>query len=188
MENFITGFPANESAMRAAVCDVIGESKYELVFERLLTFFFDDDDTQLLADIGLNGIRVPVNYGHFENDSCPFEIKEEGFRHLDPIIDLCAERALPGHAQLPDRLDDATGVLAHGLGLTAERGASSRSASIGSLLPSLWRACGCGWLASTTVIPQVRSSRTKPVARAPVDSTPTRSICPCPRSHAISRA
>jgi hypothetical protein len=30
MENFITGFPASESMMRAAVLDVLGRDRYEL--------------------------------------------------------------------------------------------------------------------------------------------------------------
>ena len=37
MENFITGYAANESMMRAAVRKVLGDDRYELFFERLLT-------------------------------------------------------------------------------------------------------------------------------------------------------
>ena len=34
MENFITGYPANETAQRQVIYDVLGEEKYELFFER----------------------------------------------------------------------------------------------------------------------------------------------------------
>jgi aryl-phospho-beta-D-glucosidase BglC (GH1 family) len=49
---------------------------------------------------------LPVNYRHFEDDMRPFEIKEEGFKHLDRVIELCAANeiytivdlhALPGY-------------------------------------------------------------------------------------------
>jgi endoglucanase len=83
MENFITGYPANESMIRAAVLDVLGPEKYELFFDRLLTAFFADADAAFLADLGLNAVRIPINYRHLESDARPFEIIEDGFRHLD---------------------------------------------------------------------------------------------------------
>jgi len=94
MENFITGYAANESLMRAAVRDVLGPDAYELFFERLLTVFFTDEDAALLAGTGLNCVRVPVNYHHFEDDSAPLTIKPDGFRHLDRVIDLCARHGI----------------------------------------------------------------------------------------------
>jgi endoglucanase len=94
MENFITGFSANEALMRSTVKDVLGETKYELFFERLLSTFFTDADARLLASRNLNCVRVPVNYRHFEDDSHPFQIKPEGFRHLDRVIAECAQHGI----------------------------------------------------------------------------------------------
>jgi endoglucanase len=94
MENFITGYSANESLMRAAVRAVLGEERYELFFERLLTAFFAEDDAKLLADLGMNCVRIPVNYHHFEDDAKPFAFKREGFRHLDRAIEACARHGI----------------------------------------------------------------------------------------------
>jgi hypothetical protein len=56
--------------------------------------------------LGLNLIRIPVNYRHFEDDMNPFVIVESGFKHLDRVIALCARHeiytiidlhALPGY-------------------------------------------------------------------------------------------
>ena len=94
MENFITGYAANESLMRSAVRDVLGNDRYELFFDRLLTAFFGDGDAELLAGLGMNCVRIPVNYRHFERDSRPFEFLHEGFRHLDRVIDACARHGL----------------------------------------------------------------------------------------------
>jgi endoglucanase len=106
MENFITGYPANEEAQREAVRTVLGEEKYRFFFDRFLDHFFTEGDARFISSLGLNLLRLPVNYRHFEDDMRPFEIKDEGFGHLDRVIDLCAEQgiytiidlhALPGY-------------------------------------------------------------------------------------------
>lgn len=106
MENFITGYPANEEAQREAVRSVLGEELYTKFFDAFLESFFGEDDARFIASLGLNCLRLPVNYRHFEDDSEPFVIKEQGFRHLDRVIDLCAKHgiytiidlhALPGY-------------------------------------------------------------------------------------------
>lgn len=106
MENFITGYPANEEAQREAVREVLGEKKCELFFDRFLEYFFAEEDARFIRSLGLNCLRLPVNYRHFEDDMEPFSIKEEGFKHLDRVINLCAEHgiytiidlhALPGY-------------------------------------------------------------------------------------------
>ena len=106
MENFITGYPANEEAQREAVRAVLGEERYEHFFDRFLKHFFTEDDARFIRSLGLNLLRLPVNYRHLEDDMRPFEIKEEGFRHLDRVVELCAQHeiytiidlhALPGY-------------------------------------------------------------------------------------------
>lgn len=94
MENFITGYPANESAMREAVQEVMGEDRAELFFERLLSSFFTEEDAALLAGLGMNCVRIPVSYRHFESDHRPFEIIESGFRHLDRVVDLLGRHGI----------------------------------------------------------------------------------------------
>ncbi|MFI7611236.1 glycoside hydrolase family 5 protein [Nonomuraea terrae] len=94
MENFITGYPATESLQRAALRRVLGQDGYERFFRRFLTDFFDADDARHLASLGLNSVRVPFNYRHFEDDDRPFVLKEEGFAWLDRVIGLCADAGL----------------------------------------------------------------------------------------------
>ncbi|MDY0094104.1 MAG: cellulase family glycosylhydrolase [Candidatus Vecturithrix sp.] len=94
MENFITGYPANESAHRQSLLEVLGGKKYDLFFEQFLENFFTEDDAKFLQSLGLNLVRLPVNYHHFEDDMEPFTIKESGFTHLDRVIDLCAQHKI----------------------------------------------------------------------------------------------
>ena len=94
MENFLTGYPASESAHRAALKAALGEPRYELFFRTFDESFFGDEDAAYLASLGLTCIRIPFNYRRFEDDSRPFDLKEEGFRQLDRAIAACAKYGL----------------------------------------------------------------------------------------------
>jgi hypothetical protein len=88
MENFITGYPGHESQHRAAMLEVLGKEKQEFFFDKFLEYFFTEDDAKFFASLGLNCIRVPFNYRHFEDDLNPRVLKESGFKHLDRVVEL----------------------------------------------------------------------------------------------------
>ena len=94
MENFITGYPSTEEAHRQAVLRAVGPELSERFFERLLSNFFGAADADFISSLGMNLVRIPINYRHLEDDMRPLVIKEEGFRHLDRAIELCAERGI----------------------------------------------------------------------------------------------
>jgi hypothetical protein len=94
MENFITGYPATESLQRAALRSALGEEGYRRFFDRFLDDFFGPDDARYLASLGLNALRVPLNYRHFESDDRPFELDEAGFAPLDRLIERCADQGV----------------------------------------------------------------------------------------------
>ena len=87
MEHFILGYPGTETAFRNAVKCVLGEDKASFFFERLLENFITEDDIEFIAGLGCNVVRVALNYRLFEDDGNPFFFKEEGFRHLDRVIE-----------------------------------------------------------------------------------------------------
>jgi hypothetical protein len=94
MENFITGFPGHEVHMRASMLEVLGQEKYDYFFDRLLYWFFTGDDAKFYKSLGLNSIRIPINYRHFEDDMNPRVLKQSGFKHLDRVVDLCAKEGI----------------------------------------------------------------------------------------------
>ena len=94
MENFITGYPATETLQRAALRRALGEDVYRRFFDRLLDVFFADADAAFIASLGLNSVRLAVNYRHFEDDTRPFELDEGGFLLLDRAIERCARHGL----------------------------------------------------------------------------------------------
>ncbi|WVR08824.1 hypothetical protein IAU60_005882 [Kwoniella sp. DSM 27419] len=88
MENFITGYPGHEHQARAAIKKAVGQEKYDFFFDKFLEYFFGEDDAKFFASLGLNCIRLPVNYRHFEDDMNPRVFKKEGLKHLDRVIDI----------------------------------------------------------------------------------------------------
>lgn len=94
MENFITGYAGAESQQRRALRRVLGEEGYERFFARFLGVFFTDEDAAFLQSLGLNSLRIPLNYRHFESDDEPFEMIEQGFALLDRVVDACARHGI----------------------------------------------------------------------------------------------
>jgi len=119
MENFIDGYPANEEAMREGLRNVLGDKKYNLYFDNFLKSYFTDADAAYIQSLGLNLIRIPINYHHFEDDMNPGVIKEEAFSYLDSVIARCAKHqiytiidlhALPGSQNQHWHSDNPTHV------------------------------------------------------------------------------
>ncbi|UUT34645.1 glycoside hydrolase family 5 protein [Microbacterium elymi] len=94
MENFITGYAGTESQQRRALRRVLGQEGYERYFARFLDSFFTDEDAAFLRSLGLNSLRIPFHYRHFESDDEPFVVDEEGFRLLDRVVDTCARHGI----------------------------------------------------------------------------------------------
>ena len=94
MENFITGFPANENAFRQVVYRALGQEKGDFLFERYLEYFFTDEDARFIKSLGLNLVRLPFNYRHFEDDMNPMAIREAGLKQLDRVIKICSDHEI----------------------------------------------------------------------------------------------
>jgi len=106
MENFIDGYPGNEEAFREVLLKAMGRKKYELFFDTFYKNYFTEADARYIASLGLNLVRIPINYRQFEDDMNPRVIKEDGFEYLDRVVKLCAAQriytiidlhALPGY-------------------------------------------------------------------------------------------
>ncbi|MFJ2552251.1 glycoside hydrolase family 5 protein [Microbacterium sp. NPDC087591] len=94
MENFITGYAGTETQHRKALRRVLGDEAYDSYFARFLSVFFTDADAAHVRSLGMNSVRIPFNYRHFEDDAEPFVLKEEGFALLDRAVDACARHGI----------------------------------------------------------------------------------------------
>ncbi len=94
MEDFINGHPGAEHTLRAQMVEVLGPAKAHFFFERLLDYFFNEDDVIFLKKTGASVVRLPLNYRHFEDDAAPFQYKESGFARLDQILRHCENHGL----------------------------------------------------------------------------------------------
>lgn len=94
MENFITGYPGTESLHRSTMRAALGPERADRLFARFLTAFFGDEDTAFLASLGLNTVRIPVNYHHLQEDLEPDRIRAGAFDRLDRAVRAGAEVGL----------------------------------------------------------------------------------------------
>jgi endoglucanase len=94
MENFINGYPGSEQGIRAAMAGVLGPSKAQFFFDRLLDYFLAEEDIAFIRELGATVVRLPLNYRHFERDLQPFRYLEAGFRRLDRVVQWCAQYGL----------------------------------------------------------------------------------------------
>jgi endoglucanase len=98
MENFITGYPATESLQRAALRRSLGPAGYDAFFQTFLRCFFDVPDARYLASLGLNSVRLPVNYRHLTDSSAPgpapLRLKEDGIEMIERAVAICAAEGL----------------------------------------------------------------------------------------------
>jgi len=89
MENFVNGYPGAEHALRAIMAEVLGSSKAQFFFKRMLDYFLAEEDIAFIKGCGANVVRLPLNYRHFESDLRPFEYLETGFSRLDQVLKWC---------------------------------------------------------------------------------------------------
>lgn len=94
MENFINGYPGSEVGIRSAIAEVLGNSKADFFFNRMLDHMLGEEDIKFLKECGSTVVRLPINYKHFEDDKKPFEYKEEGFQRLNQMLDWCEKYEL----------------------------------------------------------------------------------------------
>lgn len=90
----VTGFSGHEHEHRTALAAVLGEKKAKFFFDKLLEYFFTESDAEFFASLGLNCIRIPFNYRHFLDDNNPAVLKQEGFKMLDRLIQICGKHNL----------------------------------------------------------------------------------------------
>ena len=107
MENFITGYPGSESQQRDALRRTLGEAVYQRFFDTFLHDFFDAADAEYVASLGMNCLRVPFSYRHFEDDGRPFELKRDGFAWLDDLVSVGAAAREPARALVQSWLSDS---------------------------------------------------------------------------------
>jgi endoglucanase len=94
MEDFINGYTGSEHALRHTATEVLGKEKAEFLFERMQYYFFGEDDIKFIKSLGVNTVRLPLNYRHFEEDEAPFEYKESSFQRLNEVIHFCEKHGL----------------------------------------------------------------------------------------------
>lgn len=89
LENFMLGYPGAEHEFRAAVKKYAGEENYNYFFDKYYEYFFGEKDVEFIKSLGMNCVRIPMNYRLFESDNEPGVYNEKTIERLDRMIDIC---------------------------------------------------------------------------------------------------
>lgn len=88
------GTAGTERKTRQAMELLAGKEKTDLFFRGLLEKWIGEDDIRYIRELGMNSVRIPLNYRYFESDLNPFVYREEGFRQLDRVLGYCRKYGL----------------------------------------------------------------------------------------------
>lgn len=91
MEHFMTRLPGNDFHKKQVFSEIYGKEEAAVFFDNYLYNFITEKDFEFLKETGVNLLRLPFTYRHFEDDLYPGEYKESGFKHLDRVLELCQE-------------------------------------------------------------------------------------------------
>jgi hypothetical protein len=84
-EGFINGFAGSETEFRRAFLNLLGKDRYDAFFNAHLETFVAEKDFQYLAKIGMNAVRLPVNYRALVKGEDGLNYGD-GFHYIDQAI------------------------------------------------------------------------------------------------------
>ncbi|MCT3567312.1 glycosyl hydrolase family 5 [Levilactobacillus brevis] len=118
IEHFMVGLPGPQSMILDSIDRVYGSGKGQDFLDMYVDNFIDEADFKFLKRLGVNFVRVPINYRLFMDDNT-LQFKEFGFQKVKRLLDFCEKyhifcmldmHTAPG-GQNPDwHSDNRTGV------------------------------------------------------------------------------
>ena len=109
--------------IEAMVEELTGKAYAEKFWNRFRASYITENDIQMMADMGYNSVRIPINSRLFLQEGPGIHFLEDGFRLLDRVIDWCEQYRLyafidlhgaPGGqtgANIDDSVDDVCRLL-----------------------------------------------------------------------------
>ena len=83
------GTAGTEIKTRRTMEALAGQEKTDRFFNGLINKWVTEKDIAYIHSLGMNSIRIPMNYRYFENDREPYEYLETGFAQIDRILQYC---------------------------------------------------------------------------------------------------
>lgn len=109
--------------IEAVVEELTGKAWADKFWKRFRDNYITENDIQMMADMGYNSVRIPINSRLFMKEGPGVTFLEEGFERLDRVIDWCEQYRLyafidlhgaPGGqtgANIDDSVDDVCRLL-----------------------------------------------------------------------------
>ena len=77
--------------IEAMVEELTGKAYAEKFWNRFRASYITENDIQMMADMGYNSVRIPINSRLFLQEGPGIHFLEDGFRLLDRVIDWCEQ-------------------------------------------------------------------------------------------------
>ena len=112
--------------IESVIEELAGKSYAEKFWKRFRASYISESDIQLMADMGYNSVRIPINARLFLKEGPGISFVEEGFQCLDQVLSWCEQYKLyafidlhgaPGGqtgANIDDSVDDVCRLLMDG--------------------------------------------------------------------------
>lgn len=116
-------------------------SQYHIATKEHFESFITEEDIKQIASWGMDHIRLPIDYPVLEEDSMPFQYKEEGFGYIDRCINWCEKYGL----NIILDLHKAPGYAFHSLNenrLFEDEHLQQRYISLWATFSKRYKACG----------------------------------------------
>jgi len=106
LEHFMLGIPGIESELRLKIEKSYGRNRAKIFWEKYYECYVNESDFKFLKEIGINAVRIPFNYHHFEidqmsseqmqSDQDTYEFNPAGFKQIDRILSYCEKYKIYG--------------------------------------------------------------------------------------------
>ena len=79
----------SETAIAAKLTELVGEESAQRFRKQVYQHFITERDIELIAQMGFNVVRVPLNHTILEDDAQPHRYKQSGWSLLDKLLSWC---------------------------------------------------------------------------------------------------
>lgn len=80
--------------MEAVIEELVGKGFAEKFWRRFRDNYVTEDDIQMMAEMGCNSVRIPINARLFMQEGPKLQFIDEGFQRLDKVLDWCERSGL----------------------------------------------------------------------------------------------
>ena len=93
LEHYMVDLPGTDSQIHETICDRLGDADAERFQDDFVHSFIGEEDFRFLKSLGINLVRVPLNYRLFVDES-GLALRTKGFQYFDELMVLAEKNEI----------------------------------------------------------------------------------------------